>query len=523
MIADEKVATGMRMAAEHHHDLLKGRGLIGADVSKPVFSITRLTYLTLGLLVLVAATSVGGIFGIIHKGAPLEYLVVWCACGSLVVMAIVMLLLGKFMTQRALLVVEERLRRLIREDRLDALDVSVPDDLQPVMSALSQYVEQVRERMDRLRVRKKELDIQMRAAETERRNSEAIILSLNEAVLVIDAFGDLVLANAAAEEMFSFQLAARRHRPLEQILADGSLVDLIKAAREQTERGPYRHVEYAACRDGQGRTFHITLARMADPEGRPGGVVAIFHDITHERQAAQIKADFVSAVSHELRTPLSSIKAYIEMLQDGEARDETARRSFLQIIAEETARLQRLIENILNISRIESGLIQACPELIQPQTVIRTILDTLAPQAREKNVRLEEHLGTGLPSIWADRDMLHRAVLNVIGNALKYTPTGGRVRVSTDVDTERNHYVITIEDNGIGIPTGDLDRIFDKFYRSKQATAVAKGTGLGLNLVKHIVESVHQGAISVTSEPGAGTSMILRLPLSPQPTTRNQP
>ncbi len=513
----------MHIAAEHHAHFLKRYGSTGAEVSKPVLSMTRLTYLTLGLLVLVAATSVGGILGIIRKDAPIEYLVVCSACGSLVVMAIVMLLLGKYMTQRSLQVIEERLQRLIREDRVEGLNVAVPDDLRPVMSALGEYVEQVRERVDRLRVRKKELDIQMRVAETERRNSEAIILSLNEAVLVVDAFGDLALANAAAENMFGFELEACRHRPLEQVLSDGSLIDLIKTTRQQTEGEKYRQVEYTASRDGQRRTFHITLTRLTNAEGQPGGVVAVFHDVTFEHQAAQNKADFVSAVSHELRTPLSSIKAYIEMLLDGEARDEAARRNFLQIIAEETARLQRLIENILNISRIESGLVQACPEWIQPHAVIRIILDTLAPQAREKRVRLEDGLIEGLPPIWADRDMLHRAALNVIGNALKYTPTGGLVRVSTGVDMERGHYVITVADNGIGIKSQDLDRIFDKFYRGKEAAAVARGTGLGLNLVKYIVENVHGGAISVTSEPGAGTTMILRFPLSPQPTTREQP
>ena len=139
----------MRLAAEHRN-LLKGLGPLGTNGFMPILSMNRLTYLALGLLVLVAATSLGGILGIIRKNAPVEYLVVWCACGSLVVMAIVMMLLGKARTQRSLQVVEQRLRRLIQEGRLDDFGVAIPEEMRPVMAALCEYVDQVRDRVDHL-------------------------------------------------------------------------------------------------------------------------------------------------------------------------------------------------------------------------------------------------------------------------------------------------------------------------------------------------------------------------------------
>ncbi len=470
--------------------------------------------LSVALLVVVTAVAVLGISGVTQSASSRDQYVAWAACGMLVCLAIVVLLLGRHMTQRALGHVEHQLRTLARdESRLQTIDTAVPDDLKPVMAAMSDYVGQVRARVDRLRLQKKELDIQTRAAEAEQRHTEAMIFSISDAVMVIDSFGELVLANTAAETLFNFRLTDCRQRPIERVLEDGSLVTLIKDARTADEGNARRQVEYSALRDGRTQTFNITLSTVIDAEGESRGAVAVFHDITREREIAQVKTDFVSAVSHELRTPLSSIKAYVEMLVDGEAHNEKTRREFYQIIESETDRLQRLISNILNISRIESGVVEIHRQSIQPNDVVKGVLDMMAPQANEKGVTLNSELGESSPCIWADRDLLHQAVMNLVSNAIKYTPQGGRVCVQTSIDEQASRLAITVTDNGIGIRAQDLPRVFDKFYRSREGVDVAKGTGLGLNLVKHIVESVHQGEISVTSEHGAGTTIALRFPL----------
>jgi len=322
-----------------------------------------------------------------------------------------------------------------------------------------------------------------------------------------------VMANTAAEKFFNFRSSEWRHRPLDRVVNDSSLVALIKDARTTGDRNVRRQVEYSTLRDGKTQTFNITLSTVVDANGQSRGVVAVFHDITREREIAQIKTDFVSAVSHELRTPLSSIKAYMEMLVDGEAHDEHTRRHFYEIIQSETERLQRLISNILNSSRIESGVMEIQRQPIQTNEVVQEVVAMMQPQADEKRLIIDCELDDPLPALWADRDLFYRAVLNVVSNAIKYTEQSGRIRITTRSDDDTGHVAVSVSDNGIGIRPQDLPRVFDKFYRAPDSNSVAKGTGLGLNLVKHIVETVHGGEISVASESGIGTTMILKFPV----------
>ncbi|NLX22731.1 MAG: cell wall metabolism sensor histidine kinase WalK [Phycisphaerae bacterium] len=483
-----------------------------SSVATKTLSLRSTTSLAIALLLMIAAIAAYGICDVVSEASLQTQYVAWSVCGMLVLLAIVILLLGRLITHRSLRIIEQRLHHLTKDDELANLDAPVPGELQPVLSALSGYVTKVRTRVDQLRMQKKELDIQMRVADAERQNTEAIIFSISDAVLVIDSFGELILANTAAERLFGFRSAAWRHRPIERVLDEGSLISLIKDARTAGDRSIRRQVEYSTLRNGRTQTFNITLSTVVDANGQSRGVVAVFHDITREREIAQVKTDFVSSVSHELRTPLSSIKAYVEMLVDGEAHDENTRRHFYEIIQTETDRLQRLISNILNISRIESGVVDIHRESIPANTVVETVTDMMLPQAREKNIELTCELGENVPAVWADRDLLHQAVLNVISNAVKYTQPGGLVRVSTHVETENRHVAISISDNGMGIRAQDLSRVFDKFYRAPDGAAIAKGTGLGLNLVKHIVETVHGGQISVASELNSGTTMVLRFP-----------
>ncbi len=412
----------------------------GAEPRRParlLLSLSRMTSLTLALLLVIALVAISGIVGAL-KGAPAqEQYVAWSACAMLVLLAFVMLLLGRSATTRCLAIVTHHLRALSADKSVEVTPNRVPEDLKPVMAALVQYVDQVRARMDELRLQKKELDIQMRVAETERKNTEAIIFSISDAVLVIDSFGELILANTAAEALFDFEARRWRHRPIERILADKTLVALLKDARTTGEHSIPRQVEYCLARDGGSQTFNITLSTVVDAGGKSRGVVAVFHDVTREREVAQLKSDFVSAVSHELRTPLSSIKAYIEMLVDGEAHDEETRRQFYNIIDSETDRLQRLINNILNISRIESGMIDVHRQQVQVNDVTRGVLAMMKPQADDKDLQIECELQEYLPTIPADPDMLHQAILNILSNAVKYTPRGGRVRISTSLDDDR--------------------------------------------------------------------------------------
>jgi two-component system phosphate regulon sensor histidine kinase PhoR len=285
-----------------------------------------------------------------------------------------------------------------------------------------------------------------------------------------------------------------------------------------------------------GRTFKVTLSCVAGQQhpqnGQPvqqqqqagqgavalvkqaTGVVAVLHDMTKEKEVAEMKNDFVSSVSHELRTPLASIKAYIEMLIDGEADDEKTTGEFYEVIQNEANRLSRLIDNILNISRIESGLVKVNKQPQSLMVIIKEALEVISPQAGQKNIALKEHLTPVFYQTLADKDMLYQAVLNLLSNAVKYTPEGGTISVETTVDEGKRIVITRISDTGVGIPPKDLPFVFDKFYRAEANNRMAKGTGLGLSLVKQIIEGVHKGRIFVESQQGKGSCFGFELKLS---------
>lgn len=422
--------------------------------------------------------------------------------------------------------------------------------------AVGRSVGSLRRRIDQLVTQRRELEVQVHLYDAELRHLEAILNSITDAVVVTDAFNEVVLANEAAARVLGFDLEQALYQPVDRVITDPTLVKLIKDTREAGDASLRRQVEHRLARNGQYATFNVTLAcvtaaprwaatREAEPAtGQPkrygsrgrtppaaaghrsavtgpagppnatAGVVTILRDITREKEIAEMKSDFVSNVSHELRTPLSSIKAYMEMLVDGEADDEQTRAEFYNIIQGETNRLSRLIENILNISRIESGVVKVQREHISLPQLVKEVLDVMQPQARAKRIELVERPTPLYFQVFADKDMIYQAVLNLVGNAIKYTPEQGRVEVSISVDEHARAVCVHVTDTGVGVPPGDLPHLFGKFYRVANHKKVAKGTGLGLNLVKHIIETVHNGKVWVQSEVGVGSTFTFSLPIA---------
>jgi two-component system, OmpR family, phosphate regulon sensor histidine kinase PhoR len=236
--------------------------------------------------------------------------------------------------------------------------------------------------------------------------------------------------------------------------------------------------------------------------------------MTKEKEVAEMKNDFVSNVSHELRTPLASIKAYVEMLIDGEATDDKTKNEFYEVIQGEANRLSRLIDNILNISRIESGLVKVNKQPQSLAVIMKEAIEVISPQAKVKKIEVKEQLTPVFYQTIADRDMLYQAVLNLLSNAVKYTPEGGTITVMNEVNEAKKKVCARISDTGVGIPPKDLPFVFDKFYRAEANNRMAKGTGLGLSLVKHIVETVHHGRILVESVQGKGSTFGFELDLA---------
>lgn len=391
--------------------------------------------------------------------------------------------------------------------------------LMPVADQVDRMLSLMRAKMDQLIAQRRELDVQLRMVEAERRHGEAILNSITDAVIVTDAFNEVALANEAAARVLDFELDLAVRKPLDRVITDPTLIKLIKDTREGGNVSLRRHVEHRVRKAGNETAFDVSLACVSNGQEKhhgceAAGVVTILRDVTREKEIAEMKSDFVSAVSHELRTPLSSIKAYMEMLVDGEAHDERTRGEFYNIIQAETNRLQRLIDNILNISRIESGVVKVQRENISLPGLIKEAIDVMQPQARAKSIMLVETHTPLFFQVFADKDMIYQAVMNLLGNAVKYTSPGGKVSVTLAVDESRRQVTVSVSDTGMGIPGDDLPHLFGKFYRVSEHKKVAKGTGLGLNLVKHIVETVHGGKVSVISELGKGSTFTFSLPLA---------
>ena len=414
---------------------------------------------------------------------------------------------------RASTTLADRLDAMARCGQIEPIAAADVRELDQISRPLNRLLDGAKSQLSSLHLENRKLELQSRIAAAEKHHTEAIIFSISDAVIVTNRFDELILANQAAEKLLGFRQSAALRKNVDQVISDAALVRLIRETRGQQRNLTRKVVEHTIDHKGSPRTFSITLSCVAGTAEEVSGVVAVLHDVTREKEIAKIKTDFVSNVSHELKTPLASIKAYLEMLMDGEAEDEKTRREFYDIISFETERLHRLIENILNISRIESGVVKVVREPMSLSSVVKQALDVAAPQAGMKTIELAEQLAPVYHQVEADRDMIYQAVLNLISNAIKYTPEGGKITVSATVDEGRQIAICQVADTGMGIPVDDLPHIFDKFYRVRANQRMAKGTGLGLTLVKHIVETVHDGKLSVTSEESKGSTFSFELPI----------
>lgn len=395
--------------------------------------------------------------------------------------------------------------------------------LRPISEAVTALQAGWTERLTTLNTRFRELEIRHRLIEAERDHAETILNSLHDAVIVTDSFNEISLTNQRAADLLGFETSTAERRSIDEIVRDDRIRELIKEIRSSGVVSRQKHVEHAmevgAREGGSASTFDVTLAALPDGQNGVGGVVTILRDITKEREISQLKSDFVSQASHELRTPLSSINAYIEMLIDSEAEDEASRQEFYQVIKGEADRVSRMIDNMLNISRIEAGIVSVERTDCDFVKICRDVIDMIQPQGAAKEIMLSLKSGPLVYTAEADQDMMHQVVMNLVSNAIKYTPDGGRVTVSVENDDTSRSVMVSVADTGLGIPPDAIPRLFDKFFRIDNYKRVAKGTGLGLNLVKHIVETVHHGRITVTSELGMGSRFVVMVPYE-DPTSR---
>jgi two-component system phosphate regulon sensor histidine kinase PhoR len=242
------------------------------------------------------------------------------------------------------------------------------------------------------------------------------------------------------------------------------------------------------------------------------GAVAVLRDVTELRQTERLRRELTANVSHELRTPLTSIKGFSETLLDGAMRDEATSRRFLGIINSETDRLVKLVDDLLDLSLLESKRVALELQPVDVGMLVSHTVDKLKPLAQTQRLSLHQTAPPGIV-VTADADRLAEVLTNLVDNALKYTPEGGRVDV--EVAAVNGEVEVLVNDSGRGIGPEDLPHVFERFYRADRSrTRDSGGTGLGLAIAKHIVEA-HGGRISVSSQPNEGTTFKVTLPRAP--------
>lgn len=389
----------------------------------------------------------------------------------------------------------------------------------------------LRVRRDRALAEKTEAELLLNVRNRHVRRLETVIDLLPTPVIVLDATGHLMFWNDAAEKLLP--LGEQQGPEVKGLLrfagaetdatlvfsALPDLVRLLAETRGRTRAEGRRSLELTIPPESD-KLYRVDAAAVFDRDGDVLGVVATFHDLDTVRSERAQHAEFVSAVAHELKTPMAGIKAFIEMLIDGECEDPEEQREVLQLVDAQVDRLTRMVNSVLNLARIESGVIEIKRADTDLNAVVRKTLEIIEPVAREKGQRLEVELSNLYLPVHVDPDLMGQAVLNLASNAVKYTPEGGEIRLRTRLD--ESSAVLEVSDTGIGIPEESVPYVFDRFYRVPQNERVATGTGLGLALVRYIVEGVHQGEIGVRSRVGEGTCFTVRLPLGHCGTRRDR-
>ena len=340
--------------------------------------------------------------------------------------------------------------------------------------------------------------------ERERTELRTILDGMVEGVLLLDADGRIAAANAAFARMFGAGGTLTGRQPLE-----AARVPALQEAVERALAATTPLMQEIVLAGPPERVISASLAAVRDQE-RSIGAVVVLHDITEVKRLERARSEFVANVSHELRTPLTAIKGCAETLLGGGLDDTPRAAEFVEVIARHADRLRDLIEDLLDLASVEQGEARLRIGPVAVADVVSQAEATLRPSAERRSQALRAEVPAGLPAVLADRDRLAQVLINLVDNAIKFTPDGGRILIGAAAADGR--VLLSVSDTGIGIPPGELGRIFERFYRvDRSRDRKEGGTGLGLAIAKHLTQAMG-GTIEAESAPGSGTTFRITLP-----------
>jgi len=369
------------------------------------------------------------------------------------------------------------------------------------LSPMRNSPQEMRELSEALQKTAYQIEDQITALSKERAMLSAVLMQMTDGVVIADDTGRVQLLNKAAERLFSIHEAEALNRSIVEVIRHHRLVELW----EETRSGPAKTITMEM------GSQHKYLQVVGIPLGEelPGRSMLLFQDLTQTHRLETIRRDFVSNISHELRTPMAGLKAISETLLDGALEDPTVARNFVLRMDTEVDNLTQMVNELLELSRIESGRSNFDFQHIEPCRLIQKSVDRMALQAERVGLTLSHDCPVDLPLVFADPDRITQVFINLIHNAIKFTPNGGRIHVSAFQDGQM--VVFKVSDNGVGIASKDITRIFERFYKADRARS-GGGTGLGLSICRHIVEA-HGGKIWAESVEDSGSDFYFSIPV----------
>ena len=360
-----------------------------------------------------------------------------------------------------------------------------------------------------LKERSDELDRALADAEKTRDRIDGIIKSVADGLIVTDAYNRVILMNRAAEDLLGVRFSDVIDRPIDFAIREETLREKVKQTLERKTTGYLFDFELPGDDPKHPKIMRARTSVIHDREGKDSGIVTTIHDVTHEREVDRMKTEFISTAAHELRTPLTSIQGFSEILLMREDLKPEEKKKFLTYINQQSVGLAAIINDLLDISRIESGRGFALNK--QPCNVGEAIQEIIPYfQEHYTNHPFEVALPEKPVHLNVDKEKMGQVLKNLLSNAAKYSPEGGLIRVGGEIFED--HYRISVQDRGMGMTPEQVDKMFDKFYRGDASNTAIEGTGLGMTVVKHIVEA-HGGKVWAESELGKGTVVTFTIPV----------
>lgn len=348
-----------------------------------------------------------------------------------------------------------------------------------------------------------QLNDQMEGFKEEQAKLKAVLRYMTDAVLIVNDQGKVTLINPAAERIFNTRAEHALGQTLVEVVRLHQFVELWNSSRSSGRQ------QIVTVETMPERLF---IQGIATPLGEalPGSTLLVFQDLTRLRRLENVRRDFVSNVSHELRTPLASMKAVTETLKGGALEDPPAAKRFLQHLENEIDNMTQTVQELLELSRIESGLVPFNLQPVEPIQLVSRAVERMAVQAERGGLQLTVVCPDDLPAVRADADRIEQVLINLLHNAIKFTPSGGEITASAR--QEGGWIQFSVRDTGVGIQPEDLPRVFERFYKADQSRS-GGGTGLGLSIARHTVEA-HGGRIWAESVPGEGSTFSFTLPMA---------